>query len=27
LTKLFEPRLDHLDAVFARLEKLEVAAE
>jgi adenylosuccinate lyase len=27
LTQLFEPRLDHLDAVFARLEKLEVAAE
>ncbi len=27
LTQLFEPRLDHLDSVFARLEKLEVAAE
>jgi adenylosuccinate lyase len=27
LDALFEPRLEHLDAVFARLEKLEVAAE
>jgi adenylosuccinate lyase len=27
LDVLFEPRLEHLDAVFARLEKLEVAAE
>jgi adenylosuccinate lyase len=25
LTALFEPRLEHLDAVFARLDKLEVA--
>jgi adenylosuccinate lyase len=27
LAPLFEPRLDHLDAVFARLDKLEVAEE
>lgn len=27
LAPLFEPRLDHLDAVFARLEKLEVSEE
>ena len=27
LDTLFEPRLDHLDAVFARLDKLEVAEE
>ena len=24
LARLFEPRLEHLDAVFARLEKLEL---
>jgi adenylosuccinate lyase len=27
LAPLFEPQLDHLDAVFARLDKLEVAVE
>jgi adenylosuccinate lyase len=27
LAPLFEPRLDHLDAVFARLDKLEVSEE
>jgi adenylosuccinate lyase len=27
LAPLFQPRLDHLDAVFARLDKLEVAEE